>query len=817
MTAVLERGFGARAPSGARVAVLHVLGSAALLVFAGTLGAHGLALDHLGGLLACAALTRLGWTRGPRVERTNQLALLVIGLGWVPLVFSQDRSAWLFGVAAILAGLALRARALDSSAPATLRSLALLAWLFAAWFLFRTSSAAGWRAANWLASSASQVVGAPFGLDLRLGATAAGIDIALLHTAAIGLQLAERWQAARVSLTRPVVMLSIPWILQAAHLANVCVLLRNAGPDVNLAGLAGSKLLLLRAGVDWTALFLLILMLRRAHYEPRAEEVAAPARRWIVRLAHGCAAVALLALVGHEVAWRHALADARPGRLIVVADAGASELPGNQAGLWRRAASYGFSAQPYARGAGVPEIVAQEPGSERRPAASKDVFVVPFPAPKWLVEEAPHILQAVQSGAGLLVLGDHTNALDSADSLAPLLEPLGFALGFDSIDPVTGRWFDSMELHRHPLAPHWPLGGNMHYAVGASVVVPWDGEILALGRYALADLGDPQGIPGNYIGDRRFGPGDVLGDSALVASAPHGAGRVVVAGDPEFLLNESLPDSAGLARALLAYACAAPPRWVGSNCLRWLGLALLGAASLLYCASRRALPWPAAALGLGCWVIQAPALHPAPYVGHAERQVLMDIGFRGAYPADKRMPGLLDGLVGTLEDEGFVVELGRLEDPELDAAAAAILVAPYGPLSSRQEAALLDFVRQGKTLLVSIGYRHGKSVAGLLEVAGIRVLPQILGRAFEASSDAYATSNPLIFREAYALGLSPATGARAMYSTPSGEIVIAEARVGAGRIVVIGDPSFLLGGSLSADGRAVPQNQAMLLAALSDS
>lgn len=56
-----------------------------------------------------------------------------------------------------------------------------------------------------------------------------------------------------------------------------------------------------------------------------------------------------------------------------------------------------------------------------------------------------------------------------------------------------------------------------------------------------------------------------------------------------------------------------------------------------------------------------------------------------------------------------------------------------------------------------------------------------------------------------------------MYSTPSGEIVIAEARVGAGRIVVIGDPSFLLGGSLSADGRAVPQNQAMLLAALSDS
>ena len=799
-----------RPPVDLTYAALPPLFFAALLFLQGALGPRAPEFDHLAGLAClagCAALVLSSLGRGALQAPPRTLAaaatLLLGGLGLA--AFGADPSAWGLGAAG---GLALLASGRAPAGASFLARLAAGVLAVALWDLCTRLLAAPWLLEHGLARGLARIVTGLAGESLQLGPSASGWTVALTaFLLLLPLGLARSWR-------RTGWVLAAPWLVLVLALATAARLGgaghdHAAGAGHGEAPLEAALLGRLLGDQAWVQALLLLGFALLARRRPVPDRGPSPLARRLVLAAGVLAALALA-----EVRWigRASLRAPEPGRCIVLSNEVRPPHPeGHYHGLlWQRVQEWGFE---LTWASGLEEL--------DEPAGPGDVITLVFPISARAPDEAPGVLAAVERGAGLLVVGEHTDVLGCRTLLAPLADPLGTAPRFDSAFPVGWPWSEVASLGAHPLREAWRRSARPHYRVGASLDVPWRGRVLLDARYAFGDLGDRDGIPGNYIGDRSFGPEDALGDLPLVVTTERGRGRVLVAGDPEFLLNDSLPWSEELAEHLFAYLADPAPafldRAAGLFALCTLLLVLLVGALR----SPELAPWPALALalalGLPAPYVQRPFERSAVPGSGAEPRLLIDLAHHPALSFETSSGRGIEGLVNELRRQGtWPVLAGALEPERLEDASAVLLVAPHSALSEDEAERLLAFVGEGGTLILAVGFHHAAAVEPILRAAGIEVLPRLVGRGTNWRDDLLGDAGEGLFREAYALRFPQGSPAVPVHRIggPGGEVVVAEARLGppgpspaGGRVVVLSDPLFLLGGNLGIEGYSFGGNR----------
>ncbi len=158
-------------------------------------------------------------------------------------------------------------------------------------------------------------------------------------------------------------------------------------------------------------------------------------------------------------------------------------------------------------------------------------------------EESKIIWDFVAKGGSLLALGDHTAVKGIRDPFNRLLRPVKIEFNFDCAQNNRRAWINTMEFFKHPI--NYGIGDESQVQVwiGASLSIHHPAKPVIVGRYAFSDMGNLFNTKGAFLGDRRYSPGERLGDVILVAEAKYGKGKVMVFGDTSPFQNGALVKS----------------------------------------------------------------------------------------------------------------------------------------------------------------------------------------------------------------------------------------------------------------------------------
>ncbi len=788
---------------GIRVLYLPLVLSSILFIH-GAFGSIGPEFDRLAGLCGLVVLLLFAGSSSLALaasmkSRRVQLGFGLVAVGMAVLVLADRRNAWLFGAAAALCGLGMVWSASGNAAVARLaKAAALGAFAFAAWYQCTRLQAVPWKVEDDVVGAVVAVFTSAVGAPLSMGATYSGFAIPLLASMLV---LTSSGDAGLLRRTRLWFAL-VPWILFALLLACAGHLAYGRWPIGHADPIGIVHLVMLRIQPLAQVLWLAAVSLAVTRSAPPSVSVAvAPERRRrLGRRMVWAGSTAAVLVAANE--WRHeaVIADASPARLIAVTDSSVD--------AFTQGHYYG-KFHDLARDLGFATVWTHSYAQVDPPAGPGDVVALLFPVAWSAQNEAEPLLAAVERGAGLFVVGEHTNAADTADLLRPVLSPLGFRVGFDSVFPAGWPWSRCLALHDHATAPPWRTSLNSRYLVGASVEPPWLGHVAVDARYAFGDVGNPNGIPGNQIGDRVYSPTDRLGDLPVIASRSYGRGRALVVGDPNLLHDTSLAWSRSIVARMLTYL-AGPPASPGFDLVvQWLACLLLVLASIAALGRPDVVPWPSALLAVTLLLGDVCGEPDPGDVPSPAGRFVIDVAHHPDISFEEKGRRSVLGLVEKLQSDGrdvvFSTARGRAD---LHGAAGLITIAPHSPIPAVEAAEILRFVQDGGTWVVAAGVQHAPNVTSILDAAGVDIQPVLLGTAMAWRGDPAIEATEGLFREAYALRLRPGSTARALHVAEAP--LITETRLGNGRIVVIGDPLFLLGGNLGGTGYDIAANQLIL-------
>lgn len=188
----------------------------------------------------------------------------------------------------------------------------------------------------------------------------------------------------------------------------------------------------------------------------------------------------------------------------------------------------------------------------------------------WPDREKQVILDFVERGGSLLVLGDHTDVFGLMKGFNPLIGEFGIRFQFDSAYKARETWRGCQAAAADAIALSWDQE-NPSVAVGASLELTGSARPLLTGRYGFSDSGVRENYVGSFLGNYRYEPGEKLGDVVLVATATRGAGRVMVWGDTSAFqggMSDSYAKVVGPTLAWLtrkaAWSERPPIRWLAS-------------------------------------------------------------------------------------------------------------------------------------------------------------------------------------------------------------------------------------------------------------
>ncbi len=160
----------------------------------------------------------------------------------------------------------------------------------------------------------------------------------------------------------------------------------------------------------------------------------------------------------------------------------------------------------------------------------------------------------VESGGGLLVLGDHTDIGGSREPLNAILSFTAIRFNFDSAIPLRDHWQGCLEVRGHPITRGFRDELTLQLAIGASLAIEEPAVPIVVGRYGFADKGNPLNSgSGAYMGNLIHDRGERLGDIVLVAGQRIGKGRVLVFGDTSPFQNGALLISQRLVAQTVAW------------------------------------------------------------------------------------------------------------------------------------------------------------------------------------------------------------------------------------------------------------------------
>jgi hypothetical protein len=356
-----------------------------------------------------------------------------------------------------------------------------------------------------------------------------------------------------------------------------------------------------------------------------------------------------------------------------------------------------------------------------------DALVLLFPKDPWADGQLDRIHDFVRAGGSLLLMGDHTEADPNGggNRFNEVLAPTNMRIRFDSALFAVGGWLDSYEPLYHPITIGIRQDRNQFGVVtGASVAARWPARPLLVGRWGWNDRGDPANTASALLGNRRYDPGERLGDTVLAAEQRLGRGRIIAFGDTSSVQNGISVNSHVFTSRLFAYLSGktdAQPWTIQLLCLA-LAIALIVLLVRRPGGTRSAL----VALGLTASLAvclsrtaQATEVLPDGRSHTPNNLAYIDASHLEAYSGESWRPDGIGGLELTLMRNGYVaLSLPKLTAARLERAGLLISIAPSRPFALEEQRIVEKFVRDGGVFMMMVGYDRSAGSAALLQRFG---------------------------------------------------------------------------------------------------
>ncbi len=408
-------------------------------------------------------------------------------------------------------------------------------------------------------------------------------------------------------------------------------------------------------------------------------------------------------------------------------------------------------------------------------------------------EETQAVLDYVERGGGLVVLGDHTNIAGVMHCTNPLISHFGIRLKFDSAIPEIGPgWRGALDVKRHPVTRRLPSPDLIRISVGASLDLDKEARPLIVARNGYSDRGDKQAPERAFLGNWSHDESEErIGDLVLAAEARYGKGRVIVFGDTAFLQENSFCQSWPFVLDLLEWAGwgeTTGPAKAWSKTAGWClclfgffmlsastgiftGIALVSILPLLsflaiqwHSADTRSFPNPCKAAWIDLAAGSNISVHGSDASGiGAFDNALIASGFLPLYVTEKRpvKPGK-DDLI--------------------------ILPSRRSAVTMKQVEQMTEFVRGGGITIVFPGYHDLTVYQPLLEELGVGMLDIPLGFCPEAK--AQKGFEIPSFSQAWAMRYHGSEQQAEAIVTVFGHPVVLKITDGDGAWFLISDPAF---------------------------
>ena len=715
--------------------------------------------------------------------------VVCLGLCVLAGLVSQGPPSFGFAVSSVVVGLAVVVQMQNRRCAGPLWRLAAVSWMFSAWSLARTMHPLPWNFEQTLAASLTTTVSGMIGIPVLMGSTASGLSFAILHLLTV--LVVFPGFAGKQRRIRGIALGLVPIVVHLGYIAIFAIVQKPQTATNEAFPFDPTLLLCIRFGLEslWLCIAGLWVVDRSAH----------PVTTSPQRFKFGLALLSITGAVGlllHGYACRLTTTEIPTERrafLLDVSDAEDHEPATGE--LRNRLEDWGFS------------VHALEPGGELDSSVGAgDCVVLLYPFPHTNETAFAGISPAVERGAGLLVAVDHTL---QNPTLERLLATFGFGLHFDSA--FAAGVITRTSWHESRLRRAWQGLHANHYGVGASLRPPNHGSILLVGQNHFSDAGDLHGPPENFLGNRRYDPGERVGDLVLAAQARFGRGRVVVFGDPSSFYADALPMTQAWVRCVFEFLCRDRPGPLGGEGMRLVIVAFLVVASILAPFFPREMAstvpwWVVGVLSLSGWGSRATL----PSASDHRPRVLVDVGQFEEMSLYPRQRFSIEGLCTTLREDGVAVDLGdHAKVRTMKAGDGLVFVAPQQRFAPTEVYEILEFAKRGGHVLISAGWKERHSVVPLLQHAGLQLIPVLTRSVREGGNSFGQEKDAVVFRQSFGLERLNSSSAEILAAI-DGIPVAAMTPVGLGSIAVIADPSFLLGTNLVFSGGHIPGNQALL-------
>jgi hypothetical protein len=726
-------------------------------------------------LLAALWLARAAAETGERPQPRARAFLLfgllaVLALAWAPGAALAP---------ALAAGLLLGTRGGTGAVRADARAAAWSAAVLGFWHWAVAITDPGWRLGELLARGVSLLSGAAAGGPLALGADVAGVPI-LIGTAAFLMSRAADGAATGHRARAAVIPLGGLLLVAVVALAALARWFPESPAPAQLC---------LRQLLLFGALIPVLALTANAAGEaddprPPAAPVRteAPSRSPLTPGTRAALAIVALCVLGSCAIWMRRPVSLVGQRIGILSDSSAAWLPSVEAG-------YGGTAAPIlgdcadllaALGARVSRVSGP---LDARALAELDALILPTPARPFDAASASAVAAFVRRGGGLMALAEHTDLAGNRRHLNPILAPFGISVNDDSALAVPGEpWRSAFAVRPHAVIPGEVSPDRHGVAIGASLALSGPARPLLVGRGLFAD----RAAPGPALGNLQYSRPERMGDVVVAATSTPESGRVLVFGDPSPLMNYPLHSTDGMIARGAAWLTGGLPDFGGPMVAGFLACALL---ALLATPGRRPgqrllVALLAAPLAVLLAPVDALAVPPPLPPGRA---ALIDTSHRPALATGDSFNTSTAGAARGLRRAGLLPSrMDRWDDAAVARAGALLLFSPTRDLSSREATAIDRMLARGGTLLVATGGAELPPTPRLDAYLGARVAPTPLGPVAATVGGREAR-----FPSAWAIDArDPACHPlAARWDRP----VVVEARRGAGRIVLVGDPAVFLG------------------------
>lgn len=355
--------------------------------------------------------------------------------------------------------------------------------------------------------------------------------------------------------------------------------------------------------------------------------------------------------------------------------------------------------------------------------AGCDVLVIKTPTARYSPDEVKAVLQFVEQGGGLLLIGDHTNIDRMGTTMNDIARRMGFIFRDDLLFGFGDSPYDQhyeFPATPHPIVQHLP---PMDFAVSCSIDPGYSRGRAAVANTGLWSMG-PDYHADNYHPVPQHCPEMRYGAFVQVWAAPYGRGRAVAFTDSTIFSNFCVfqPGKAEMMLGMVEWLNhAAPP----VNPRPWL--LLLGLVPLalgLWKVRGRPQAWLVLLAAGACgWVVASTAVTaaqrwamPTPQCVRSQMRVVIDRNISNA-PLSEGPDTTGNGAgYGLLEQ--WIPRLGCYTVREKGAAVfsgnALVVICPERSVSDEFREQITNYVHNGGKLLVIDSPENTSSTANSL-------------------------------------------------------------------------------------------------------